>query len=284
VFPHVDTRDPGAVLNACRAAWQTITRRDDRGLLARALGWVQTAFDGENPDYEPLDTRYHDLEHTLQGTLCLARLLTGWHDKNGQPRLDERGVRLGLLAILLHDAGYLKPRGDHMGTGAKFTPIHVQRSAEFAARLLSREGFPPADLQDVQSMICCTGVNADIRALTFGSRLARRIGCALASADLLGQMAATDYPEKLPALYAEFAEAAARSTGPESTGLKSFQSAEDLVRRTPAFWEFYVLPRLESDFEGVYHYLRDPVDGTNEYVLQVETNLSRIRAQFAVAV
>jgi hypothetical protein len=277
----VNTRNSEAVLHACRSAWRAITGHEDDGFLARAFDWVETAFQGYHPDYERLDTRYHDLEHTMQGALCLARLLTGWHQVAGQPALDDAVVRLGLLAILLHDTGYLKWRGDHDGTGAKFTPIHVQRSAEFAARLLRNEGFAPGDIREVQNMIRCTGVDADLRSITFERPLGRRVGCALASADLLGQMAADDYVPKLQALYAEFAEAAARDTGPGFVNLKVFQSADDLVRRTPAFWEFYVQPRLENEFEGVYRYLNDPwPDGPNEYVRRVEANLERIRSQW----
>lgn len=283
MLPHVDTGDPKAVLSACNEAWLSITGNDDRGVLARGFNWLQAAFGGHHPDYERLDTRYHDLEHTMQGTLCLARLLLGWHKAGGLPHLDERAVRLGLLSILLHDTGYLKPSGDHDGTGAKFTPIHVQRSAEIAARFLRAEGFSTSDIHEVQSMIRCTGVNADVTALTFERALDRKVGCALASADLLGQMAAEDYLEKLPALQSEFAEAAQRNIGPESSRLKTFATAEELIRETPAFWDFYVKPRLEREFEKTYRYLSDPwPDGPNEYVLRVEHNLDRIRSQSIV--
>ncbi len=278
VFPHVDTREPEEVLGACRAVWKMITGREEDGLLTRAFAWLQAAFEGRHPDYEPLDTQYHDLEHTLQGTLCLARLLERWHRIGARPTLDEISIRLGMLGILLHDTGYLKPRGDHEGTGAKFTPIHVQRSAEVAARFLGAEGFRRQEIHEAQCMIRCTGVNADVRSIAFERTLSRKVGCALASADLLGQMAADDYIDKLPALQREFAEAAATNTGPDAASLKHFRIPEELIRETPAFWKFYVLPRLEQDFEGVYRLLNDPwPSGPNEYVRRVESNLSRIR-------
>lgn len=271
--------------DACVAAWTSITGNPDRPLLTRAFEGVQKAFAGGHPGYERLDTRYHDLEHTLQGTLCLARLLAAWHDAAGLPALNDRAVRLGLLAILLHDTGYLKFRGDSAGTGAKFTLIHVQRSADFAGLLLRSQGFPSADIQEVQSMIRCTGVNVDVRALTFEGSLTRRVGCALGSADLLGQMAAEDYVDKLPALHAEFAEAAAAAyRTPAAEGLSGFQSAQDLIQRTPGFWTHYVLPRLETEFEGVYRYLNRPYpNGPNEYLRLVSLNINRIRDQFMVA-
>jgi hypothetical protein len=42
---------------------------------------------------------------------------------------------------------YLKKKGDAQGTGAKYTVIHVRRSAEFAAELLGKKGFTPADIK-----------------------------------------------------------------------------------------------------------------------------------------
>ena len=118
--------------------------------------------DGRDPAYERLDTRYHDFEHTLQGVLCLARLLKGWSQARTRPAPDERAMRLGLLGMLLHDTGYLKPRGDCDGTGAKYTLVHVERSAEFAGRILRAEALPASDIREVQNMIRCTGMEVRI--------------------------------------------------------------------------------------------------------------------------
>ena len=54
-------------------------------------------------------------------------------------------------------------------------------------------------------------------------------------ADLLGQMAVEDYVDKLPILYAEFAEAAGY-TKDRTHFIAMFSSAEDLMQKTPAFW------------------------------------------------
>lgn len=281
MFRPTNTRDAGAVLRVCGAVWQSITHSPDSEFLVRAFAWLEATFAGDNPAFEPLDTRYHDLEHTMQGTLCLARLLEGWHQAPGIPALNPRAVRLGLVAILLHDTGYLKRRGDHLGTGAKFTPIHVQRSAEVAAEWLPSQGFSAADIAEVQSMIRCTGVSAEVRTLQFASDLTRRVGCALATADLLGQMAATDYVDRLPSLFEEFAEAAARpdpAVPATTVGMQSFRSAAELIARTPEFWRDHVRPRLDGEFEGVHRYLNHPwPEGPNEYLIRIEANLERIR-------
>ena len=283
MFPKVDTRDPKAVRAACAAEWVAITGKSDGGLLERAFRQLEGAFAGRHPDYEPLDMRYHDLEHTMQGCLCLGRLLGGWHRSGIEPRLDERALRLGMTAIVLHDTGYLKQRGDTAGTGAKFTPVHVQRSAEFAGRLLPGEGYSAADVREIQNMIRCTGVAAKVDALSFENSQHRLMGCAIATADLLGQMAAEDYPEKLQALYLEFAESSVANPG--NTGHAAFASAETLIRQTPAFWEKYVRPRLAGDFESVHRFLNVPwPDGPNEYLDRIEANVARIRAMVAALV
>src|SRR5438034_5501175 len=53
---------------------------------------------------------------------------------------------------------------------------------------------------------------------------------ALATGDLLGQLAAEDYVEKLPILYGEFAEAA-KFSNDERHFVASFSSAADLIDR-----------------------------------------------------
>ncbi|HXE43224.1 MAG TPA: hypothetical protein VN516_09390, partial [Candidatus Baltobacteraceae bacterium] len=96
-------------------------------------------------------------------------------------------------------------------------------------------------------------------------------------ADLLGQMAADDYIEKLPTLYAEFAEAA-RSTPQRNGIVNMFSSAKDLLKKTPGFWENYVKLKLERDFNGQHRYLNDPFpDGANEYMERIEANIQRLR-------
>ena len=72
-------------------------------------------------------------------------------------------------------------------------------------------------------MIRCTGVNAALSVIPFQSEMEKVAGFALGTADLLGQMAAEDYVDKLPILYAEFAEAAALLQGPNPFHRHVFQ-------------------------------------------------------------
>jgi hypothetical protein len=284
MYPPVATKDPFAVQNEVQAIYLSIFPEGDRAFMPRVFGWALECFTGKHQDYLAVDARYHDLEHTMQGTLCLARLLRGRHKAGVQPSLTAHMFELAIIAILFHDTGYLKRRDDPQGTGAKYTVTHVIRSSDFAGAVLAEKGFNAKDIRAVQDMIRCTGVNANLDAIPFQSDPERLAGFALATADLLGQMSAPDYVEKLPILYSEFAEAA-QFSGDKNHFVSSFSSAQDLVERTPEFWHAFVLPKLEKDFLGLYRFLSDPYpDGPNPYVQGVEANMGRLRQTSGEAV
>ena len=276
MFPPVNTKDALAVEVEVKAAYLSLFPRGEPQFVSRAFAWATTCFSGGHPEYLPIDAAYHDFEHTMQGTLCMVRLLRARQMADAHPPIPQRLFQLGLLAILLHDTGYLKRREDLEGTGAKYTVTHVLRSAEFAGALLAGKGFPPGDVFAVQNMIHCTGVDAALGGIQFQSETERIVGLALGTADLLGQMAAEDYVDKLPVLYGEFAEAACFSRGRASI-VGMFSSAQDLMRKTPAFWN-YTKERLTRDFVGLYRFLNDPYPfGPNHYLERVEANIARVR-------
>jgi hypothetical protein len=157
----------------------------------------------------------------------------------------------------------------------------VDRSAAFAAELLGEKGFTPPEILAVQNMIHCTGINTHPAKIVFQSELEKIVGFSLATADLLGQLAADDYIEKLPILYAEFEEAA-KFTGDDSQFVASFSSAGDLIQRTPEFWSSFVKKRLNDDFQGVQRFLNDPYPvGRNFYLERIEANIARLRGRTA---
>ncbi len=281
MFPPVDTKDAAAVRGEVEGAYVAMFGQGPPDLLAKAFEWAQETFEGKCGDYQAIDARYHDFEHTLQGTLCLARLLRCRHEAGGRPAVPQRMFELGLLAILLHDTGYLKKKGDAEGTGAKYTLTHVARSVAFAEELLATKGFPLHEIRAVQHMIRCTGVHVDLNRIPFQSEVERVVGYVLGTADLLGQMSAPDYIEKLPILYAEFEESARFYEG-KMTGTLAFESAEELMRRTPEFWDSFVMPKLERDLWGMHKFLARPYPhGANEYVRGVEGNVQKLRERLA---
>jgi hypothetical protein len=156
----------------------------------------------------------------------------------------------------------------------------VDRSIEFAGEFMRGQNFPDAEVVSVQNMIRCTGVNVKLESIQFQSDEERIAGFALGTADLLGQMAARDYVDKLPILYLEFAEAAKHTGGGRARAGGFFSSAEELMQKTPIFWESYVKTKINDEFRGIYRELNDPYpDGPNPYIERIESNMARLRQE-----
>ncbi|HEY3862334.1 MAG TPA: hypothetical protein VGO59_10635 [Verrucomicrobiae bacterium] len=278
----MNTRDPSSVESEAQAAYTEMFPEGNHEYIPTIFQWALSWFSGQYRDYQAIDAHYHDLEHTMQGTLCMSRLLRGRHRQQLEPRLTQRIFELGLLAILTHDTGYLKKRSDTGGTGAKYTLTHVDRSIEFAGELMLGNDMPIEEILAVQNMIRCTGVNVKLETVKFQDDLERVVGFALGTADLLGQMAAADYVDKLPILYSEFAEAARFNSDGKMRVGGFFASAEDLMQKTPLFWENYVRNKINREFMGLYRFLNDPYpDGPNYYIDRIESNIARLRRELA---
>jgi len=181
-----------------------------------------------------------------------------------------------VVAVPLHDTGYLKLRSDTMGTGAKYTFCHVLRSGAFASSDLPQLGATPVEIESVIGAINCTGPSSEIGRLHFRDPVDRVLGCALATADYLGQVAAPDYPDKLGLLFAEFSESDSYVNLPLAN--RVFKSAHHLAEQTPLFWEGFVRPRLDGDFCGVYRFLASPYPtGIDACLAAAERNIAVIK-------
>lgn len=282
MFPPVDTKNPAAVTEFAREKFTSLYPGTPTTWLDRIFADVLALFSGGHPDYGAADLRYHDLEHTLQATVCLVSLLEGCKRCGGPPQITARQFELALAAILLHDTGYLKLRSDTSGTGAKYTFCHVLRSCAFAASYLPTLGATESELGGVLGAINCTGPTKQISRLHFRDPVERFIGCAIATADYLGQMAAPDYPDELEILYGEFTESDRYIHVPEAQRI--FKSVADLTARTPAFWHKIVRPKLETDFQAVFRFLAMPhPDGPNAYIDAVERNIAIVEARIAAS-
>lgn len=282
MFPDVDTRDAAAVASRIREHLRSINPEGSLNLFDEVYHEVGRMFRGEFGDFQPIDLLFHDYQHTLQATLCMAELLAGRHRADSHPPFPWRHIELGMVAILFHDSGYLKTRSDGGGTGAKYTYAHVMRSVAVTASQLPRFGIGPAEIGVVVGAIRCTGPTSNINRLNYTSDLDLLLGCCVATADYLGQMAAADYPDELEILFREFEE------NDDYLGIppekRMFRSADDLQRKTPGFWSHLVRPKLETDFRGVYRYLANPYPtGPNRYVEAVERNIALIEARIAGA-
>lgn len=274
----IDTSDPTIVASEIAKIEAEVFPRECNAELIYALfEQVDSMFKGKFTYFQAMDTVYHNLEHTLQATLCWARIFRNYQKYGGHPTISPKYFRIGLVAVLLHDVGYLKEEHDEYGTGAKFTFVHERRSCELAHICLNANGWPSRDIFAVQHIISCTGPRAVIDAIPFRHRSEHLLGRMVCTADYLGQMSDPNYVRKLPVLFEEFEESDNYRGIPRER--RMFNSVEELITKTPEFWYGHVLPKLENDCGGFYRLLSEPYpDGTNPYIVEVERNLAKIRA------
>ncbi|MDB4385634.1 HD domain-containing protein [Opitutaceae bacterium] len=279
-FPDVDTRDASAVSARIREHLLSINPDGDLSLFDKTFDLIGEMFRGNVGDFRAIDLEYHDYQHTLQASLCMAELLVGRHQANATPPFTWRQCMLGMAAVLMHDCGYLKTAADGDGTGAKFTYTHVIRSAATAASLLPQYGLNVAEKDVVVNAIRCTGPRSEISRLPFLCEADELVGMCVTTADYLGQMAAEDYPAELEILYHELEESDDYVNTPRDQ--RVFSSASDLIRKSPGFWRHFVLPKLTNEFRGVYRYLAVPYPhGENPYIDAIERNMDTINQRIA---
>ena len=164
-------------------------------------------FRGRHPSYHGVDTTYHDIQHTLDMTLAISRLIAG-HEMSVEPadRLGPERAELALVSALFHDAGYLRHKELDAGAvnGAVFTRVHVTRSGRFLEQYLPKIGleqFTPV----VSRIVHFTGYELNIDQIELENPKDSVVGHLLGTADLVAQLADRCYLEKCrDRLYPEF--------------------------------------------------------------------------------
>jgi hypothetical protein len=126
-------------------------------------------------------------------------------------------------------------------------------------------------------MIHFTGFEKRVGEILIENPLLRMLGSLLGSADIIAQMSDRCYLEKCrDRLYSEFVTGgiAVRNTGKGEEVV--FKSGDDLVRKTPAFFDTAV-NRLEYDLGGVYNYAATHFGGFNLYMHAATKNVQFAR-------
>ncbi len=268
------------VVETAQKAYQAMFAQGPSKLLPKLFADVESMFAGKYLDYQASDTPYHDLDHTLQVTHCTSEMLAARHAAQIDPQVSSRQFELAIASALFHDTGYLKLRADLEGTGAKYTFTHVLRSCAVASSYLPTLGITLDELDGVLGIIRCTNPTTIIRRLHFQDPMEGIIGCTVATADYLGQMAARDYLSDLPLLYAEFEESDNFAGVPKDN--RQYRSVNELIAKTPDFWRNVVLPKLDNELLGLYRFLAKPYpDGPNRYIDAVNRNITIIAAAAA---
>lgn len=245
--------------------------------LQRIVRDVADLYTGKWPSHESCQVPYHNLDHALDVSLAVARMISGWNLVETAHPFSEELFHCGIAAALLHDSGYIKEKGDKEGTGGKFTLVHVQRGQAIAEEYLGREGWTPAEVRIISQIISITDYsNAPDLDDVFKAEEVKVLGQMVATADLVAQMADTDYLQRIDDLFAEFqevykfekAETLARK------GTKVYKSVQEIKDGTIAFYEHFVVPtlnrlgRMERYLTAFFH------DGRNPYQENITANLS----------
>src|ERR1700704_494732 len=96
VTDSIRTTDPAAVASEVVRLFKGLYGKPSAELLERGFRDATALYRGEHPDYYPCDTEYHDIQHVLEVTLAMARLMDGYErSRIGTEPIDERLFNLG---------------------------------------------------------------------------------------------------------------------------------------------------------------------------------------------
>ena len=286
VTNRVNVENPAIVRDAVLRIFSARYPGADFTALERAFGDFHALFAGRYPGYLRCDTLYHDMRHTLDMTLAMARLVDG-HDRSCAPvdRLGPRRAVTGILIALLHDSGYLKRSSEaHVENGAVFTKVHVSRSADFISTYLPKAGFA-AEAPLASRLVHFTGYEMDLEDIRVEDPRDRMIGCMVGTADLVGQMSDRMYLEKVRQfLYDEFVWGKiAREQLADGREIVRYSSPDDLIIKTPGFYEYVARTRIAKKLDAADRYAESHFDGPNLYQSEIERNMEFLRETIETA-
>ncbi len=276
----VQVSSPAAVRNAVQELFSETFPGTSFDKLWLAFYDFERLFSGRYPGYSGCDTTYHDMQHTLDMTLALARLLSGYERSVEPPdRLGAARAQMAIITSLFHDAGYIRheTRDKDFTNGAEFTMYHVSRSADFLRRYLPELGLAK-DVGVASMIVHFTGYELDLDHIELEDPRDVICGHLIGTADLIAQMADRCYLEKCrDRLYGEFVVGgvAVENASPGEYMVR-YKSGEDLLRKTPMFYQQVMRERLNAKFNRVYRYIEVLYDGRNPYIEAIRNNITHL--------
>lgn len=233
--------------------------------LRQGLDHAVQLYQGRHPAFHACDTEFHDLQHVLDVTLAMARLMDGYERGRREcAPLPPAAFHVGVLCALFHDVGYLRRRSDRRhGHGARYTLSRVSRSATFLREYLRVAGFAQ-HADDAAALVHYTGHERRAESIRVDDTLLRRVGQMLGTADLIAQMSDRCYLEKRrDRLYPELVAGGLAG--------RLARSGIDLVRRTHAFC-LVATQRLDLQLARAYDFAARHFGGQNLYLQAMQQN------------
>jgi hypothetical protein len=275
VASKVDVTDPAAVSAEVARIYSRLYPGCSGAAIAQAFDDLDRLYRGWFPGFHACDTPYHDIQHVLDVTLAMARLLEGHERTAARPeRLGSALFRLGIVTALFHDAGYVRTLEDTTScNGAELTLTHVSRGARFLRSYLPLIGMGD-QAEAAAALIHFTGYEVPVAEIAVPCARYRRLGCLLGSADIIAQMSDRCYLEKCrDRLYPEFvAGGIARKRLPDGGEDVMFASGDDLVMKTPGFFAG-AARRLDQDLGGSHRYSSYHFGGLHLYLEEIHRNV-----------
>ena len=275
VTNRINTTDPVCVKLEVARIYRTLYSRTEAKSLVNAFDDCVRLYRGQFPGFIGCDTQYHDLQHILEVTLAMARLLDGYERARGSsPAIGERLYQLGVICALFHDCGYIRKTNDkkHLN-GAEYTTTHVSRGARFLKEYLPTIGLD--DFAEVAgSVLHFTGYERPVDTIRVPDPIYKLVGSLLGSADIIAQMSDRCYLEKCrDRLYPEFVlgRIAGEARG-IARSLPVYASGEELVNKTPGFYAG-AKKRLSLQLARSYDYATSYFGGDNLYLDEMEKNV-----------
>jgi hypothetical protein len=275
VSAQFNTTDPQVVNDEVDRIYLELYPSAPTKLLDHAFRDLTRLYRGEYPGYNPCDTAYHDVQHVLDVTLAMARLIDGYErSRVGSQPFGDSLFRLGVITALFHDMGYVRALDDHEHqNGAEYTLTHVSRGSVFLRDYLPKIGM--AEMADIAAeLIHFTGYEMPVGKIKVPSPIYRLLGSMLGSADIIAQMSDRCYLEKCrDRLYPEFvAGGLATKRTAEGGEQVIFASGDDLVIKTPIFFQG-ASKRLDLDLGACYTYAQSHFGGQNLYLEELNKNI-----------
>ena len=276
----VQLTNTDSVCEAVCTIFRSAYKQFNEAALKQAFEDCERLFEGDYSTYLPCDTLYHDKQHSMDMTLALARLING-HERSvaKDERLGAERAVIAVITALYHDSGYMRHEHDHRHfNGAEYTPIHVSRSADFLKRYLHKLNLGEFS-QLAANMVHYTGYEIAPDQIRLPDEKWHLIGYMLGTADLIAQMSDRCYLEKCrDRLYPEFVLGGMTVTVDEH-GKETviYESGEDLLMKTPAFYENEVENLLNNIFNKVYTYEIAHFEGEKHYINGLGKNQARLK-------
>jgi hypothetical protein len=280
VTNRINTTDPVCVKLEVDRIFRSLYARPNAAMLSRAFDDMVRLYRGDFPGYAKCDTGYHDLQHVLEVTLAMARLLDGYERSRAEGRhIPERLFELGVICTLYHDIGYIRKAGDTKHrNGAEYTRVHVSRGARFLREYLPTIGMPE-HAEVAGQIVHFTGYERPVASIRVPDPIFKLIGSLLGSADIIAQMSDRCYLEKCrDRLYPEFVAGGIARMRTENGEVVVFESAEDLLRKTPTFYQ-NASRRLNVELDGAYRFAQTHFGGSNLYMDAVKQNIRFVEKQ-----